>query len=70
MQLELMVSKEAQRIVKQLFPFAECRPITTSHGVAQAIFADPASSAQPIGDPHPCDSGAWISAALWHEEPE
>jgi hypothetical protein len=70
MQLELVVSKEAERIVKHLFPFAECRRINTPAGVARAIFSDPAASAQPIGGPHPCDAGAWISAALWHEEPD
>lgn len=70
MQLELVVSQEAERKVKQLFPFAECRPVKTASGVVRAIFSDPASSAHPIGEPQPCDSGAWISAALWHEEPE
>lgn len=70
MQLELMVSREAERTVKKLYPFAVCRAIKTSSGFAQAIFPDPASTAQPIGGPHACDAGAWISAALWHDEPE
>ena len=68
MELELKVSSEARRIVQELFPFAECRAIQTKAGLAKAVFSDPDSSAKPLGGPQPCDSAAWISAALWHEE--
>jgi hypothetical protein len=70
MVLEQMVSCRAERIVKELFPLAECRSIQTQAGLARAIFPDPSRSSDPIGEPQSCDSAAWISAAIWHDEPE